>query len=439
MKQKPGALEDHRTRYPRELPTLEGGLIEVPRNQPSPSGTDVPNSPETRPPPASRLGSPEENEFNNVPGQGTRSSSPIRTSPPPERQPAAPMSDNTQDQADEANQVQANAMDIDYEYLFDRLLDDLPGYFHHEDLFFDNVDELDDADGDNLNENIYNENFGLPDGEDEEDHPQFQFPLDEGLDLEPEPEPDDDAGDEEGPDALCEAFQEHELIRNAYIDAFVQNVVYGATHRAFTHMLKSSRRTIAAHPNVSAEDLAKMAQTIRTAEKRLGVNNDSMITTYTLCPNCWRLYSPEDIITTENDSCLNEGCEGILFTLCTLASGGRQRVSNMTYPFASPISWIRHMLSRPGMAELIQNWRDDENGDRELSAPVSSSEWMQNLDVNRPLGDISGARGWRSTYAGLERHEDPNTGNVIDENVLDPPIRFLSLPFGISFSLNTDW
>jgi hypothetical protein len=42
---------------------------------------------------------------------------------------------------------------------------------------------------------------------------------------------DDDPGDKEGyPGDLCEAFQEHELIRNAYIDAFIQKVVYGATH-----------------------------------------------------------------------------------------------------------------------------------------------------------------------------------------------------------------
>jgi hypothetical protein len=97
------------------------------------------------------------------------------------------------------------------------------------------------------------------------------------------------------------------------------------------------------------------------------------------------------------------------------------------------------MLRCPGMAELMQNWRDDQNGNWGFSAPVSSDEWMQNLDVDRPIGDISAGWGWRSTYAGLERHENPNTGNVANRNVLDLSIQFVSLPFGLLFSLNTDW
>lgn len=95
------------------------------------------------------------------------------------------------------------------------------------------------------------------------------------------------------------------------------------------------------------------------------------------------------------------------------------------------------MLVLPGMAELMQNWRGDD--DHELSAPMSSDKWMQNLDPNRPIGDISTAWGWRSTYAGLERREDINTGDTVDENVLEQPLRFVSLPFGLSLSMNTDW
>lgn len=448
MRQKPTVLEDHRTRYPREFPGLEDDPIEPPGDQPSysdASGSDdlqiqlSPSSP--LPPPASPIGSLDEIDLNHVPGQSTRASSPIRAPTPLEDQPAIPMSDDGHDQANEADEFMGDHMEIDHEYPFDRLLDNIPNLADHVDFFPDDVDELNDEVDENQNDDLYNENFGLPNDEDEHeaDRPRFQLPQDDELEFEPEQEPEDDPGDEGGPEALSQAFQEHELIRNAYIDAFVQKVVYGATHRALIHMLKSSRRTIAAHPEVGVEDIANMAQTIRTVESRLGVNTDNIITTFTLCPTCWRLYTPEYIATTDNDNCLNEGCEGILFTLRNLASGSRRRVSNMTYPFASPVAWVRHMLGRPGMAELMQNWRDDEHGDRGLSAPVSSNEWMQTLDVNRPIGDISAAWGWRSTYAGLERREDPNTGDIVDENVLDPPIRFVSLPFGLSFSLNTDW
>ncbi|QRV79852.1 Transposase family tnp2 [Ceratobasidium sp. AG-Ba] len=204
-------------------------------------------------------------------------------------------------------------------------------------------------------------------------------------------------------------------------------------------MLKAARRTISAYPNIDPEAVACMAQTMRTVENRLGVNTDNIITTYTLCPKCSRRYSADYIATTNNDVCLNDGCEGVLFTSRELASGGRRRVSAVTYPFTSPIAWIQHMLSRPGMAELLQNWRSDRHDDHVFGAPISCEEWMRNLDINRPLGDISDGWGWRSTYAGLERREDPETGLFTDENAVDPPIRFTSLPFGLSFSLNTDW
>ncbi|KAF8597086.1 hypothetical protein BDV93DRAFT_411443, partial [Ceratobasidium sp. AG-I] len=235
------------------------------------------------------------------------------------------------------------------------------------------------------------------------------------------------------------AFREHELIRNAYIDAFVQKTVYGTTQRALNHQLKAARRTISANPNVNAEEIAAMAQTMRTAENRLGVNTDKIITTFTLCPVCKRRYSPTYIATTDNSICLNEGCEGVLYTLRSLASGTRRRVSSLTYPFASPIAWVRHVMSLPGMSELMQNWRSDEADDYELSAPVTSNEWMETLNPNKPIGDISDGWGWRSTFAGLHRHENQITGNVVDESELDPPIRFVSLPYGLSFSLNTDW
>jgi hypothetical protein len=125
-----------------------------------------------------------------------------------------------------------------------------------------------ELDGFDPNNALNDEDFGLPDGEDQRPdlaQPEFQFPLDE--ELKPAHDDDDDPDDEGAAKALCTAFQEHDLIRNAYIDAFVQKSLYGATHRALKHQLKAARRTIAAHPDVSMEDIAQMAQTIRTAER----------------------------------------------------------------------------------------------------------------------------------------------------------------------------
>jgi hypothetical protein len=342
---------------------------------------------------------------------------------------------------DDAYELANVDMGIEREYPFDQLLDDLPDEHHNHHYLFDLDEDDTQPDEADPNDALYNEDFGLPAGEDqplEAALPRFQLGLEEEFDEQLDPLLEDGPDDEGGPEALCAAFQEHELIRNAYIDAFVQKVVYGATHRALKHQLKAARRTIAANPTVDPEEIAKMAQTIGTAESRLGVNTDAIITIFTLCPICKRRYSSEYIATADSDACLNRNCEGILFTLRKLASGSKRRVSNMTYPFASPISWVQHMLSLPGMSELMQSWRNDDS-DRGLSAPITNEEWIRNVDINKPIGDISEGWGWRSTLAGLERREHPNTGDIIDESALDPPIRFVSLPFGLSFTLNTDW
>lgn len=333
-------------------------------------------------------------------------------------------------------------MEVEHEYHFNRLLDDPPNERpnHHYLFGMDEEDDIgpEEEDPDNA---LYNADFGLPDDGNpmiEDELPRFQLGPEDELDEQFDPLPDEDPDDVGDPEALCAAFQEHELIRNAYIDAFIQKYLYGATHRALKHQLKAARRTIAANPNVDPEHIADMAQTIGTAENRLGVNTNSIITTFTLCPVCRRRYSPEYIAATDNDACLNEDCEGTLFTRRKLASGSQRRVSTMTYPFASPIAWLRHMLSLPGVSELMQNWRDGDN-DQGLSAPITGEEWMRDVDIDKPIGDISEGWGWRSTLAGLERRRDPRTGNIVDKSVLEQPIRFVSLPFGISFSLNTDW
>jgi hypothetical protein len=188
------------------------------------------------------------------------------------------------------------------------------------------------------------------------------------------------------------------------------------------------------------DDIDKMAQSIGTVERRLGVDMDSIITTYALCPACKRRYTLEYIKVAEVDTCINNECDGVLFTTWRLASGSQRRVPNTTFLFASPIAWICHMLSLPGTAELLQTWRCKECGDNvELAALISADEWMEGLNKNVLIGDICDGWGWRSTEAGLEQLYDPVAGDVIDQSTLELPIRFVSLPYGLSLSLNTNW
>ncbi|QRV85925.1 Transposase family tnp2 [Ceratobasidium sp. AG-Ba] len=438
VKQKPSTISDHRLRYPVENDENDGSIEKSDGNDQALSdrlGLE-PSSPR-------RLGSPEPVDIDYLQG-----SSPHSPRSPHLYMPPGTPSDVQMNDIEEIENA-AHLFEADAEVIQAYDFDDLLG----NDRFGDDGNwdehlagflgaepglgmEMNDPDDD-----LFNEDFGLPEdeGDPELQAPRFQFEAEQALDEDLQRPPDDDPDEEIPFGAEYQAFREHEHIRNAYIDAFIQKVVYGATHRALKHQLRSARRTIAGNPLVPREDINDMAQTIGTAEARLGVSTSHIITTFALCPLCKRRYTSAYIARADDSSCLNEECEGVLFTVRDLASGSRRRVPNLTYPYASPVAWLKHMLNLPGMSELIQTWRNNADNDWELSEPISSEEWMQNLDPNRPIGDISEGWGWRSTLAGLERRYNPQVGIAADENVLDRPIRFVSLPFGLSLTMNTDW
>ncbi|KAG8732313.1 hypothetical protein FRC10_001015, partial [Ceratobasidium sp. 414] len=117
----------------------------------------------------------------------------------------------------------------------------------------------------------YDPDFGLPAGPEDappQEHPLFQFPLDEdaepNLDNDPDKEVDQGGG--------CAAFRKPDLIRNAYADTYVWKTLYGTTTRAIKHQLKAAKRTLSSHPDINPNDLARMAQSISTVEWRLGLD-----------------------------------------------------------------------------------------------------------------------------------------------------------------------
>ncbi|KDN34883.1 hypothetical protein RSAG8_12070, partial [Rhizoctonia solani AG-8 WAC10335] len=429
-KQKPSVIDDHRLRYGRQTPSPERvddrvarvGRAEGPA--PSRSPRQTPLASHSVQDPLLRAENPDELNRRAAPFMGADERGPPH-SPFDELPPARPLPQHADNlpvaEPHESDEELDIIPEIPRLYRFDQLLDeeqvahharadaiddDYPMYEYQED-----DDDVIELDGD-----CFDENFGLPEGDDDpptnvNERPIFQYPVDE----EPNDDPDGEPDPEGNPGAQYTAFQEPALIRNIYIDAFIQKSLYGATQRALKHQLKSARRTLTTHPDIQVEDIARMAQSISTVEKRLGVDTDRFITTYNLCPVCKRRYSPEYIDEAVDNRCLNAGCTGVLFLTRRLASGSQRRVSNLTYPFASPIAWIRHVLNLPGAAELVQSWRN-KPGDRDgLSAPTSSREWMEDLDINRPLTDISDGWGWRSTEAKLQRLWDPITRSVSDE------------------------
>jgi hypothetical protein len=95
------------------------------------------------------------------------------------------------------------------------------------------------------------------------------------------------------------------------------------------------------------------------------------------------------------------------------------------------------MLSRDGHPELMQAWHKPE--DTHLVTPITREEWLYQQDLDKPLGDVYDGWGWHSHTAALYHWVHPQTGEASDCTNLDPLLRFSSLPFGLSLSMNVDW
>ncbi|OBZ66435.1 hypothetical protein A0H81_13641 [Grifola frondosa] len=94
------------------------------------------------------------------------------------------------------------------------------------------------------------------------------------------------------------AFSEDPILRAAYIQAFVAASVHGATHDMVQYMLQGSFETISSMSRRIPYDipgLDKMARTLRTVERRLGVDPDQYIIYYFVCNVCWFRHHPSEL------------------------------------------------------------------------------------------------------------------------------------------------
>ncbi|KAF8606147.1 hypothetical protein BDV93DRAFT_437595 [Ceratobasidium sp. AG-I] len=240
------------------------------------------------------------------------------------------------------------------------------------------------------------------------------------------------------------ALDEDPLIRNAYISAFVNSAFHGATHVQSQNQLQSVRDTLLGYHERSPlaaellEEVQNMARTITTAERRLGVSLDDLITEFAICPEpeCWKRYELDALRSPDfGPSCSVPGCKGVLYTTSTLLHGETRRKPTKAYCYVSPKKALRGFFLRPGMAELVQQWRKE--SDREGRVPPSTLEqWMRAKDPSELIGDVSEGWAWRSSCAGLRRRVDNNTLEVIDEQVYEVDTSLVSLPFGLQLSLN---
>ena len=142
--------------------------------------------------------------------------------------------------------------------------------------------------------------------------------------------------DEEDPNDLPPAFQEHPAIRNAYIRAFLLASLKGMTHAAVQMHLEGVaiglRSAMAQPPDVEFAGLDTMAGTLATAEKQLGISTDQFITYFFLCDVCWALHHPSELADLAEPICDKDGCSGCLYTVKRLSNGVMKRTPMKILP-----------------------------------------------------------------------------------------------------------
>ncbi|KAI9063735.1 hypothetical protein FKP32DRAFT_1571273 [Trametes sanguinea] len=249
-------------------------------------------------------------------------------------------------------------------------------------------------------------------------------------------EPRRDLGD------LPPAFNEHPMIRRAYVQAFIAVAFHGATHDLAQYLLEASRSQLAAfslRTGYEIPGLARMAVTLRTAERRLGLDPDEWITYYVLCTRCWDCHHPTALDSLPLDGkCVQEDCDGILYEHKRYSNGKTRRVPAKVLATTSPLSSIQRLMLRPGKHAELNHWRSGQADEPGHKPPINVEDWAGSMDEEHRLFDMHDGWGWNAIRAGIQRRQGGAWG-VTDVDVKELNQRFVALPNGLVLIFNLDW
>ncbi|KAI9065736.1 hypothetical protein FKP32DRAFT_1610486 [Trametes sanguinea] len=240
---------------------------------------------------------------------------------------------------------------------------------------------------------------------------------------------------------LPPALAEDPLIRRAYVQAFIAAAFHGATHDLVNHWLCSQAQNYASVSRRAGFDvpgLTDMARTLRTVERRLGVDPDEHITYYALCTRCWARVSPRELLALPYSNCTEPGCTGRFYDVKTSVDGKRYRMPLKPLPTTSLITSLQRFLLRPGKVKELNAWRTG-LGDEAGPVPcIPQEEWPGAESESFRMFDIFDGWGWRAVQAGLERRKGGKWG-FEDVTTLEIMQRFVALPLGLVLMFNIDW
>jgi hypothetical protein len=235
------------------------------------------------------------------------------------------------------------------------------------------------------------------------------------------------------------AFYEDPILRNIYLHVFLEATFNHATHESVQSQLSTHYHALKAYQARGAppiHGLNNMARTLRTVERRLGVDPDQQIVYYFLCNVCWDRHHPDDLSTLQSPSCTRTGCTGRLYTTKSLEKVVR-RVPTKILASCPIIPQIQRILLRPGKFEELQRWRtpEDQPG---IIVPDLRTGLNAFPDLDRPLNDVFDGWAWRAARAGLSRRQGGEWG-VEDVDMTEINQCFVALPNGLLFMINIDW
>ncbi|KAI0761013.1 hypothetical protein BD413DRAFT_495917 [Trametes elegans] len=243
------------------------------------------------------------------------------------------------------------------------------------------------------------------------------------------------------PGDLPAAFDEDPLIRRAYVQAFIAHAFHGATHSTIEHMLKSAKGNLASlseRLGYELPGLGNMAVTLRTMERRLGVDPNQYITYFFLCNMCWKRHHSSELYELPDPCCPEPGCNGILYSTKTHAGGKHHRTPTKLFPTSSLEYNIQRMLMRPGKMLEFNTWRQGEDNKAGIKLPVNEEDWTGAEDPDFQLFDIYDGWGWNAIQAGLQRCRG-GKWEVEDVDVEELCQWFVALPLGLVLMINIDW
>ncbi|KAF5368271.1 hypothetical protein D9615_010359 [Tricholomella constricta] len=231
------------------------------------------------------------------------------------------------------------------------------------------------------------------------------------------------------PSLIPRAFLEEPQVRLAYLQAVKSNVYGHLTVQQATENLNSTLDALLVAG--ALPELPRPVRTLSAAKARLGIDPDLYITQYTLCPVCWKHFTPKQMADLVSSACPVTDCTGILFQESYNKKNQCIRTPYLINPQVSIIESLRRMFMRPGWAKSLKD-----------SRPTEVNQINRNDNEDFVMKDMDDATEWYNSFTNTVRQVG-DMGTVRDvplerlDNAAAP--RLTDHRYGLHLTLNADW